>query len=351
MDIKKAKVLKRLVILSLLATYVFSFDLLQTNISEFQISTTGWNNLAPCAAVLTSGDYVVTWKTMASSVISDIVFAVIKSDGTRLSGPTSVLSTTTNNPSGFVASDKLGGFIIIWDARDTSSTTNDTYVRYYDASYTAGNAVKLNSTSSVNSDYTYPTLALLGNNNYLGIWNQGPTSNGLGFGQQVTISLPTTPFLTNQNISANNLTYGPRGISLGNGTFATCFHSVYSLGEWNICCTIFNENDYLTIKPIWIVNTKTSNVQANAAVELLSNGNWVVTYTDLNNGYEVWFQIYTKTGVAVGINVKANTVASAAGAQAQSLGADGFVITYNANNGGNKMYYQLFNLNGSKIRS
>jgi hypothetical protein len=350
---------KKLLILIFLLQTSYSFDYLPVMTTEFTPGKSGYTDLYPITDILSNGNYVVSYSSVVSTSVSLVYFTVYDPNGKLISGPTQgnhdSVSTLYNCWS-YVAADKAGGFALIWNTRtsSSSSTVNDAYARYFDSTYTAGTAIKLNSTGPrTNPDQLYTSIKFLSNGNFMGLFDPDYMAQGATtiYAQQFKASLTSSLVLTNTRISDNivTTTYEGIGLSLGNGNFCVTWHTPQN-GSFDVAAVIYKEVDYTLVKATWIVNSTVPGTQANPQQALLNNGTFVIMWGDYTNN-KIMAQIYQLNGTAVGANFAVNTSAGSVSMGAiQSLGNDGFVAVYRVVvSGYQTVFYQLYSLTGTKV--
>lgn len=95
-------------------------------------------------------------------------------------------------------------------------------------------------------------------------------------------------------------------------------------------------------------------VQRYPCIAMDGNGNFVIVWNDLKNGnWDIYFQRYNNTGIALGLNTKANDDigTTAQGYPAIAMDDSGnFVIVWDdLRNGNSDIYFQRYNSNGTAI--
>jgi hypothetical protein len=350
----------KLIILFLLIQVGHNWDYLPITPTEFTPGKSSYSDLNPVSDVLSNGNYVVSYSTVVSSSISLVYFTIYNPKGSLVNGPIQGNSDSTNtlyNCWSYVSADKAGGFALIWNTRTSSGSTtvNDVYARYFDSSLTAGTAIKLNSTGPrTNPDQQYTSINLLGNGNFLGLFNPDYLAQSVYtiYAQQLTASLTPSLALTNTRMSDNVMTtaFEGVGLSLGNGNFLVTWHTPQN-GSFDVAAAIYAELDYSVVKTTWIANTTyVSGTQANAKQALLNNQTFVIMWGDYTYN-KIMAQIYNLDGSTVGSNFIINTAAGSVTPGAiQSLGNDGFVFVYRVVVGGYQtVFYQLYSVTGTKV--
>jgi hypothetical protein len=350
---------KLLIILFLLPTS-YNWDYLPFMTTEFTPGKSGYTDNHPVADTLSNGNYVISYTSTVSTSVSLIYFTVYSPLGNLITGPiqgnhNSV--STLYNYWNYVAADKAGGFALIWNTRTSNgpSTINDAYGRYFDASFNAGTAIKLNSAGPKDSNPTalWTSIKFISSGNFLGLFSTDylAAASATVYVQQFTPSLTSSLVLANTRVSDNTITtaYEGIGLSLGNGNFLVTWHTPQN-GSYDVAAAIYKEVDYTTIKGTWIVNTAVSGIQANAQQVLLNNGTFVIMWGDYTNN-KVMAQIYQLDGTGIGSNFTVNTSAgSVTPGTMQSLGSDGFVIVYKVVvSGYQTVFYQLYTVTGTKV--
>ena len=291
--------------------------------SEFLVNTeTASYQYSPTISGLSNGGFVVTWSdssgTLGDADGSSIKAQVFDAVGAQVGSEFLVNTETAHyqyNPS--VTSLSNGGFVVTWF--DFSSTLGDT----------AGTRIKAQ------------------------VFDAG----GAQVGNEVLVNTETASYQYNATIT---------GLSDG-GFVVTWIDLGGTLGDTDgtsIKAQFFNAGG-AKIGSEFIVNTQTAGDQSNPAITGLSNGGFVVTWHDTSgtlgdsDGMSIKAQVFHSDGAKVGSEFLVNT--ETAGDQfnptVSSLSNGGFVVTWSDSSGtlgdtdGLSIKAQVFDAAGEKVGS
>jgi hypothetical protein len=355
----------QVIVLLLVLKSSHSFDYVPSPVPEFNPGRSGNFDANPIVAILSNGLYVVTFTGTIDSKTKNVFFAIYDSSGKVIKDATRVNPDSGFNTWSWVAADNAGGFAVTWNRKDGSGQCcfiNDVYVRYYDSTYTAGPAVKVNAKAP--SQYTnqqYATVAYTGNY-FFTCFNPDFDSSYSYTIYSEQYLLSTLYFRPNTssnirigNISKGNVQYGCVALDLKNGTFVIAYHTT-EFGDFDLVFTILREKDYSVVKPLTRINTNLKGQQANPIISLLTTKDatpkFIIVWWDLGTPTygDVLGQFIDINGNFIGVNFKINTISNCSFPAVKTLGDDGFVVMYRSNKTGSyNIYYQLLTNDGKLV--
>ncbi|WP_269769733.1 cadherin domain-containing protein [Flavisphingomonas formosensis] len=340
-------------------------------------TTTTGNQTEPDIVGLTGGGYVVTWQDYNPSLLglggTEISLRVYDANGNPVGN-----EITANPPSivgGQIASQSEpaitalsnGGFAITWtDPALLGLTGNNVITQIYDA-----NGVPVGSNFSANGgllgilvgDQENGSVAALSNSNYVVVWNNTPllgetnlqaqiiSSGGTKIGDQFAVNTITNGLQTNSVVT---------GLS-GGGFVVAWEDSSNGLGENSgsaIAAQIFDSSGN-KVGSEFRVNTTTAGSQTQPEISALTNGNFVVSWTDPANSGDLKAQIYTAAGVKVGVEFTLGSVTTGVQGDVSiaATAGGGFVAAWEDSSGtlgdtsGTSIVVQAFDASGNAIGS
>lgn len=325
------------------------------------------------AATLSNGNYIVVWNDQRSDNFNAYTLRgqIIDSLGQKVGSEFVIGGSGTSakwDVNVAAASTTTGGFVVTWtDQGNTPGDSSDDKVHgqvFENSGQTTGAEFLVGSTTSArqtNSDVTF-----LSNGRLLVTWNDvngntGDQNDGSilgqlydGNGQKIGAS-----FLVNSTTTSGQ--YDSRSAPLANGGFVVTWTDSSQTGGDTSSFTIrgqrFDANG-AKLDPEFLVNTTTSNAQVDSRVTGLSNGGFVVTWTDSSqtggdtSGNAIRAQVYNASGQKVGSEFLVNTTTS--GTQVESsvaaLAGGKFVVTW-TDSGilPTVVRGQTFNIDGQKV--
>ena len=347
---------------------------------EFLINTTTIDQqFNPDVAGLTNGRFVVTWADLSRSPDDPSALAVraqiFNADGSKF-GAEFLANTSTDESQQAAAVTALagGGFVITWQDENFAAVGGDSGSGAVRAQVFGARGQPVGSeflvNTSVNNVQNDPTITTLTNGRFVVAWRDASqfgtpgefndiraqvfNANGSKFGAELLLT--TTP---NSDAMAPSIT------ALSNGRFvASWFDHTLPFGHEvsnQIKAQVFSANG-TPLTSDFQVNTITTDVQFDAQVTALTNGRFVVSWTDNSQsaddpiGFAVRAQVFNASGVAVGSEFLAATNLGNDQEHSDILGlSDGrFMITWvdrsfvGGDTQGGAIKAQLFNSNGTR---
>ena len=247
---------------------------------------------------LSDGSFVVVWTdfsaTGADTDLTAIRARIFNADGSPAGDEFVVNSTTTGGQSAPVVTALAnGGFVVAW--ADQSLSGGDTSSSAVRAQVFGLGGVPLGSEFLVNtttaSSQTTPALATLSNGGFVATWvdasatgadtsslairGQIFTANGVKSGPEFVVNSTTENFQFGQSVTA-----------LANGRFVVAWTDNSKTGDdtssYAIRAQVFDANGAKRGSE-QIVNISTPNEQYDPEVTALSNGRFVITWSDNSN--------------------------------------------------------------------
>ncbi|NJL09007.1 MAG: hypothetical protein HC900_12785, partial [Methylacidiphilales bacterium] len=313
--------------------------------SEISVNTETANyQRAPTITGLANGGYVVTWRSESQDGSSGGIYAQRYTAAGVADGPEVRMNTTTVNDQSVPAVMALadGGYLVTWQSAVQDGSSWGIYAQRCNAAGVAiGPEVRIN-TTTVNIQ-EQPAIAALPDGGYVVTW-QSYGQDGSGFGTyaqrydaagvavggEVRVNTTTASDQRDSSVTAlvgggyvvSWQSYGQDGS--GWGTYAQRYDAagVAAGGEF-------------------LVNTQTASDQWYPTITGLSNGGFVVTWTDYSgtlgdsSGSSIKAQVYDASGAKVGSEFLVNT--ETAGWQEYpsitGLTNGGFVVTWQDSSG------------------
>ncbi|MCH8617215.1 cadherin domain-containing protein [Sphingomonas sp. SM33] len=261
--------------------------------------------IAPTVTTLADGRFIVAWSSnldpqdgSGSAIKAQLFSATGEKIGTEFLVNSATLDTQYQ-PS--VTALSGGGFVISWTTFDTAAdgSGNAVKAQLYDASGAA-----------VGGEFLVDTL---------------------------TTSSQASPELT----------------ALSTGGFVATWTSSAS-GDDDIKAQIFSATG-TKVGTEFRVNNTTTGAQSASDVTTLSNGNFLVTWTDSANGGDIRARLFSSTGTALTTDIQVHTSSSSAqsGSSVTALSGGGFVVTWtSAGVSGDSdlaVMAQIFSAAGTKV--
>ncbi|WP_238272784.1 beta strand repeat-containing protein, partial [Methylobacterium cerastii] len=292
-------------------------------------------------------------------------------------GPEFLVNTQTANTqiNPTVTGLSNGGFVVTWTdysgvGVDISGSGIKAQIYNADGS-TAGGEFLVNTTTA--SDQFSSTVTGLSNGGFVVTWSDlsgvGGDKSGSGIKAQVFNATGGTvgdEFLVNTATANDQLNSTVTGLS--NGGFVVTWQDNSRSGTdtsgYGIKAQLYGA-DGKAVGTEFLVNTETANSQSSPTVTGLSNGGFVVTWTDYSqtgtdtSGYGVKAQIYKADGSTAGGEFLVNTATAndQSSSTVTGLANGGFVVTWLDNSGvggdsdGFGIKAQIYNADGSRAGS
>jgi hypothetical protein len=248
-----------------------------------------------------------------------------------------------------ITMDGNGNFIVVW--RDDRNGNSDIYCQRYNSSGAAqGVNFKVNDDAGIASQYS-PSITMDGSGNFIVVWRddrnffwdiycQRYNSSGVAQGAN---------FKVNDDIGTS-LQQDPSIAMDGSGNFIVVWRDDRN-GNTDIYCQRYDSTG--TAKDInFIINNDAGTAnQSYASIAMNSSGNFVVAWEDYRNyNCDIYCQRYNSSGIAQGVNFKANDDIGTASQYDPSIAMDEMgnivVAWWDIRNGNYDIYCQRYNSSG-----
>jgi len=336
---------------------------------EFLVNTTTANvQFFPAVVMLPDGRFVVTWQSEdggdgSSTLIRARLF---NADGTAV-GNDFIVNTTTSgaqsNPKVTALPD--GHFVITWYSFDGGDGSGALIrARLFNADGTAvGSDFVVNTTTANNQ--TSPTVTALPDGHFVVTWHSDDGGDGDGSLIRVRLFNADGAAVGNDfvvNTTAANNQFQPVVSALLDGRFVVTWYSNDTAdGSGSVIRARLFNADGTAVGNDFVVNTTTANNQNFPTVAALSDGGFVIAWTDESQTggdtslTAVRAQIFNAAGAAVGSEILVNTttLSSQSGPTIAVLSDGRFVIAFTdqSETGGDTSSHavraQIFNPDGS----
>jgi hypothetical protein len=232
-------------------------------------------------AVLTNGNYALTWQSGTLGGDHDIFTAVYAANGQQIAAPLDVTNTNAVSEGDVqVAALSTGGYALSWD----SPSDGDIFTAVYDAQ---GHAVAAPVDVAAGSQ---PHVAALSNGNYALFWSGagGDVFTAVYNAQGQQLSAPAdvsnVPGLIKD---AGQVT------ALSNGAYAVSWDSQTADGSYDIFTAVYNAQGQQVIAPVDVSNSPGAD-DLSPEIAALANGAYVLTWLGpsgfVNDAYTAVYQ-------------------------------------------------------------
>ena len=313
----------------------------------------GAEQYCPSIAMDGSGNFVIVWMDGRSGNYfnSDIFFQRYSSNGVALG-----VNIKANDDAGIawqghpsIAMDGSGNFVIVWE--DGCSGNGDIYFQCY-----SSNGVAIGVNTKANNDagtawQEYPSIAMDGSGNFVIVWQDYRNGNWDIYLQRFNSSGAAQGGNTKVNDDAGTADQDYPSIDMeGSGNFVIVWEDNRN-GNWDIYLQRFNSSGAAQGVNIKVNDDVGTSRQYSPSIAMDGSGNFVIVWQDYRSGnYDIYFQRYSSNGEAIGVNTKANDDAGTASQWDPSIAMDGsgnFVIVWvDYRNGNSDIYYQRYNSSG-----
>jgi hypothetical protein len=289
-------------------------------------------------------DLVNARKSMDSTFASFI-------DGCGVSGSINEFQvntyTTSQQQNSSVAMDNNGDFVIAWMSRGQDGSSYGVYAQRYDSVGTAqGTEFQVNTTTTWFQNF--PSVAMDADGDFIITWASFTVSDGNGY------EALAQRYFSNGDINGSEFTVN--SIAAGNqrkpviatdndGDFVIAWGDSPDGSEGGVFARMFN-SDAEPQGTEFQVNTTTSYVQADPAIAMDNDGDFVITWNGFimdSYTYDVFGQRYNSAGEAQGSEFRINIFTEGKQSNpAVAMDDDGdFVVTWSSN-GEDSYYFRLY---------
>lgn len=308
----------------------------------------------PVIGVDDNGNFVVAWTDERSGWKSTDIYAQrFSSDGTAQGANFKVNEDSSNcwfeTPAAMAMSRK-GNFIVVW--MDRRNGNSDIYgQRYNPDGETLGENFKINDDDNWQES---PSVAMDDNGNFVVVWQSNRTDDSDIYAQRyaATGEKLGDNFRVNDDSDASSQ-YIPAIAMSCNGDFVVVWIDERN-GNWDIYGQRYSASGAKQGENFRVNDDSDSNSQVDPAVDMDSNGNFVVTWSDDRNGnWDIFAQRFVASGVKLGADFRVNSDNSDSTQGASAIALDGngdFIVAWTDGRNGNwDIYAQLFDNQGTML--
>ena len=289
------------------------------------------DQFVPSISMDAAGNFVIVWYDFRNDNW-DIYFQRYNDTGTALGVNTKVNDDTEGasqeHPS--ISMDATGNFVIVW-----SDNRNNNYDIYYQRYTSTGGALGIN--TKVNDDVDSvkqwdPSISMDAAGNFVVVWIDERNVNRDIYYQRYTSTGGALGVNTKVNDDAGNADQIAPSILIDvAGNFVIVWHD-FRNANWDIYY-----QRYTSTGGALGVNTKVNDdaggeFQFYPSISMDVVGNFVIVWQDYRNvNSDIYYQRYTSTGAALGVNTKVNDDAGSMHQKVPSISMDGvgnFVIVW-----------------------
>ena len=332
-----------------------------TSGAEFLVNTTtGSYQEEPNITALSDGRFVVVWISYNIGIDTSfqaIAGQIFNANGTKSGGEFLVNSTTLNGetqPRVTALSD--GRFVAVWAEFQGDQSLSAVRGRIFNLDGTpAANDFLINTFTE--NDQQHPVVTALDGGRFAVFWDDAsPQADDSQAIRGRIYAADGTPAATEFRINATTLNdqFEPAAATLTDGRIVIAWHDNSATGGDTdvgaVRATILDSNGGATSVGEFLVNTSTAGVQRQPAVAALTDGRFVIVWSDYSNGsaWVVRAQVYGADGARSGqeVLVSAATGHSMIEPDVSALQDGGFVVTwtdYDSNTADTTPAFQIFN--------
>jgi Ca2+-binding RTX toxin-like protein len=296
----------------------------------------------PRTVQLEDGRFLIMWRTGWGGWISGQIF---ERDGTRV-GAEFRISEWSVHPMGDIAVAPLpgGGFAVSWSGRSVDESNNsDLILQIFDAAGDRQGAAIVVTHGGVSTQHS-PALALLASGNFVLTWNHLTTTGTqiTGVDVKAQIFTPTGARVGSEfvvNIATLDSQQSSTVTALAEGGFVVAWHDNSRSNPYGdtgfTAAQVFTDTG-ARVGSEFRVNTVAHNDQRGATIAALSNGGFVVTWTDTSTGstfqggFPAKFQLFTAAGAKIGGEVIIDTsgTSTSDSVRVAELAGGGFIVSW-----------------------
>jgi hypothetical protein len=325
--------------------------------SNYLVNDDGGGNdqYEPSVAVLSSGDFVVTWEDDRYGD-NDIYGQRFNSSGSALGSNFRVNDDTAvdNQYEPSVAALSGGGFVVTWE--DARYVGYDIYAQRYDGSGNAlGSNFVVNDDGLGNSQYE-PSVAGLTAGGFAVTWYDYRLADTDIFGQRYdgTGNALGNNFRVSED-TEGGYEWAPATAALSGGGFVVAWNDPRD-GNQDIYAQRYYSSGNAQGINFLVNDDEGSSTQHRPAVAAMQGGDFVVSWYDYRNGhYDIYAQLHDGSGTALGSNFLVNDDGGSSEQYAPSVGGllgGGFVVSWeDYRNGYADIYAQRYDGSGNALGS
>lgn len=330
--------------------------------SEIQVNAVSHSQSTPSVTMLSGGGHVVVWVSSNQDGGGRGIYGQRYDAAGDAVGSEFLINTTTDYDQNLpkVAALACGGFVVTWmdgdedwgygaaDGEDGSG--QGIFAQRYDgAGAKAGTEFQVNSYTT--SDQTNPEITALSGGGFVVTWeskDQDGDARGV-YGQRYSANGVTVGAEFQINTATASAQYLPAISALANNGFVVTWASLGQDGDgWGIYAQRYD----LSVTPVgseFRVNSTTASSQNQPSVATLTDGGFVVVWTDAHSD-QIVGQRFDASGNAVGTEFAINTNAGSDPVIA-ALHDGGFVVTWTSDTDGSNtgVAGQAFDASGNLV--
>jgi hypothetical protein len=289
------------------------------------------HQLVPSISMDGAGNFAIAWHDFRNAN-GDIYFQRYNDAGTALG-----VNTKVNDDNGgafqeyaSILMDVTGNFVIVWD--DNRNNNLDIYFQRYSST---GGILGVN--TKVNDDVDsakqwYPSISIDGAGHFVVVWIDERDGNRDIYFQRYNSNGSAIGVNTKVNDDAGNADQVNPSISMdAAGNFVIAWHD-FRNANWDIYYQIYNSTGTTSGVNTKVNDDAGSGFQMNPSISMDGASNFVIVWQDYRNvSWDIYFQRYNDTGIAIGVNTKVSDDAGSMHQKVPSISMDAvgdFVIVW-----------------------
>ncbi|MDI6767290.1 MAG: hypothetical protein QME52_10755 [Bacteroidota bacterium] len=309
------------------------------------------NQTNPFITIDGSGNFVIVWMDYRNGNY-DIYYQRYNTIGIAQGVNTKANddSGTSGQSSPSIAMDGRGNFVIVWSGNRNGNS--DIYSQRYNSSGVA-QGVNFKVIDYAGGMYP-PSVSMDGSGNYVVVWFDDRSDfsdiysqryNSVGAAQGIIFKVNDGTGTTHQ--------YSPSISMYGNENFVIAWGDG-RIGNSDIYYQRYNLNGIAQGVNAKVNDDAGTEGHWSPSVAMDGSGNFVIVWMDSRNGdYDIYYQRYDSSGTALGTNLKANDDSGTAGQSSPSIAMDGignFVIVWkDGRNDWSDIYFQRYSSTNDAI--
>lgn len=319
----------------------------------------------PAISCNSSGNFVLTWDDyrIQSSYPQNVYAQMLGVNGEFIRDNFAVILRGYYDQNTDVAMKSDGSFIVLWQTDRSCAPEEefDLYAKWYDANGIPSEKFKVNDVNCAAYFYI-PRVKISPSGNFIIVWTDQRSYAKRGKIYCQMYDANSNPISMNFEVNdpvANQRNCRKPSLAINaRGNFIVVWETDHTgnWDNWDIYGKLFDSNGTPYQANFMINDDGGASDQTTPTVDMLSDGSFVVTWSDEREGNkDVFAQRYDSNWNPVGINFMVNDggLTSSQSNPSIAFTADGrFIIAWqDARNGNNDIYAQKFNADGSKIGS
>jgi Ca2+-binding RTX toxin-like protein len=321
-------------------------------------STLSNNQLSPAIDGLSDGGYVVSWMSDGQDGSDWGIYAQrFSASGTAVNGEIQINTFTDNGQyTPKVAALADGGYVVSWMSYGQQGNNWGIYTQRFDASDAAvGGEVRVNA-NTVESQQ--PVIAGLDDGGYVVSWmSWGQDGSGYGVYAQ---RYDASGAAVGGEVQVNSTNIGhqlePTICALSDGGYVVSWRSNNQDGGADIYAQRYDASGVAVAGEVQVSSTSLDGAY-NPVVCTLNDGGYVMSWTSIGDGgnWDIFSQRYSAVGTAVGGEVLVNTTtfANQLHPAIDALTDGGYVVSWTSNHqnegGFGNIYSQRYDVNGNPV--